>query len=98
MEPFVLLFCLLAFCAGHVLAQTSNTCISPLNADFVTKYEIIEGATYVQTNSAGAVLGGTNNVGFQALIKLATNLDGTASVAILSLPNGQPISMTNRRL
>jgi hypothetical protein len=76
-----------------VTAQTSNTCISPLNADFVTKYEITEGAAYVQTNSARAVPGVTNNIGFQALIKLATNLDGTASVAILSVPGEQPISM-----
>jgi hypothetical protein len=87
------LFCLLSFGPGRVLAQTSNTCISPLNADFVTKYEILEGAVYGQTNSAGAVPSVTNNIGFQATIKLATNLDGTASVAILSVPGGQPISM-----
>ncbi|HEY3852906.1 MAG TPA: hypothetical protein VGO67_00770 [Verrucomicrobiae bacterium] len=90
---FTVLFCLPAFGPGSAKAQTSNTCISPLNADFVTKYEIIEAGIYVQTNSAGAVPIGTNNVGFEALIKLATNLDGTASVAILSLPGGQPVSM-----
>ena len=90
---FTVLFCLLAFGPGRVSAQTSNTCVSPLNADFVTKYEIIEGANYVQTNSTGSVPASANSFGFEALIKLATNLDGTASTAVLSVPGGQPILM-----
>ena len=64
---FGVVFCLMGICPGRVTAQkTSNTCVSSLNADLVTKYEIIEGAVYIQTNSAGVVPEGTNNIGFQS--------------------------------
>jgi hypothetical protein len=74
-------------------AQSTNTCISPLNSDFYTKYTVSEGAQYVQSNAVGAVLNGTNAYQFIAEIKLATNLSGSTSVAVVTIPGQQPTLM-----
>jgi hypothetical protein len=89
----VICFCLLEFGQLTAMTQTSNSCVSPLNADFVTKYEIIEAAVYTETNSSGPVPASINSYGFDAIIKLATNLDGTATTAVVTLPGGQPMLM-----
>jgi hypothetical protein len=87
-------FCLLIFGPGIAQAQTTNTCVSPLNSDNFTKYDVVEGADYVETNSAGTVPNGSNFVGFSASVKLSTNLTGTVSVAVLTLPGqNQPTLM-----
>jgi hypothetical protein len=87
--------CVLALVPRLALAQATNTCIPPLSSDFVTKYELIEEVAYVETNSSGSVFAASNSFGFAASIILATNLDGTASSAVLSPPDGaQPILMS----
>jgi hypothetical protein len=88
-------FWLVTFGSAAARAQTTNTntCISPLNSDFVTKYEILEEAGYLETNLAGPVPNGTNAFVFEAIIKLATNLAGTASSAVLTIPGAGPTLM-----
>ena len=84
-------FCLVTFGLGIARAQTTNTCVSPLNSDFYSKFSVVEAADYVQTNAAGPVLNGTNAFEFAAAIKLSTNL--TASTAVLTVPGQQPSLM-----
>src|SRR5665213_776113 len=90
---FAISFCLLVFGRDVALAQTTNTCVSPLNSDFFTKYEVVKIVEYAETNSAGPVLNGSNAFVFDAIIRLSTNLYGTASSAVLSLPGEGPSLM-----
>ncbi len=95
--PCVIAFCLVIFGQGNAPAQTTDTCVSPLNADFFSKYEVIEGAAYVETNAAGTVLSGSNAFAFAAEIILSTNL--SASSAVVMLPGQGPtlMKMTDSR-
>jgi len=77
--------------------QTSNTCVSPLDAGDYSKYSIIEFAEYSQTNADDAFPIGTNSFYFEAAIGLATNL--TASAATVTIPNSglQTMKMLDSR-
>ena len=94
-------FCFIAFGQGVASAQSTNTntCISPLSNDYLTKYEVIEEVSYVETNSAGPVLASTNAYVGAAIIVLVTNLVGSTSNAVVTFPGEAPALMvTNRSL
>ncbi len=90
---FVAGFCLLLFGLDAAFAQTTNSCVSPLNSDFLTKYEVMEFVECAETNSAGPFSMEATAFVFEAVINLATNLDGMASSAVLSLPGEGPSLM-----
>jgi hypothetical protein len=79
------------FVAASSVAQTSNTCPSSLSTDFYSKFDVVQAVLYVQTNSSGPALQGTNPYGFAAAITLRTNLSATA--ATVSLPGKPPAKM-----
>jgi hypothetical protein len=80
------------FVAASSVAQTSNTCTSSLSSDFYSKFDVVQGVFYVQTNSSGPALQGTNPYGFAATITLRTNLSATA--AFVTVP-GKPSKKMN---
>jgi hypothetical protein len=71
--------------------QTSNTCVSPLDAGGYSKFTIAEFAEYKQTNAAGAVPYGSNSFYFEAVVALATNL--AATNATVTIPSSGPQTM-----
>jgi hypothetical protein len=93
---FVVGFCLVLFGLDVARAQSTNTntCVSPLNSDFFTKFTVVEAAEYVQTNASGAVPDGTNAFVFEGVVKLATNLSGSVTTAVLTVPGQSPVLMT----
>jgi hypothetical protein len=99
---FWLIVLFLAVCGtGIASAQSTNTntCVSPLSSEFYTKFEVVVDVEYVETNVMGPILNGSNAYEFEAAISMATNLDGTASNAMLTVPGEAPVRMsTNRAL
>jgi hypothetical protein len=82
---------LLTFGLSLASAQTTNTCVSPLDGGYYSKFTIAEFAEYKQTNEAGAVPIGSNSFYFEAAIALASNL--TATAAMVTIPNSGPETM-----
>jgi hypothetical protein len=83
---------LFAFGLGLASAQTSNTCANPLNNGTYSKFSVVELGEYSQTNAGGAFVNGIESFAFEASISLATNL--SASAATLTIPSGQPQTMS----
>jgi hypothetical protein len=79
------------FVVASSVAQTSNNCPSSLSSDFYSKFDVVQAVLYVQTNSSGPTLQGTNPYAFLATIALRTNLSATA--ATVSLPGKPPENM-----
>lgn len=79
------------FVVASSVAQTSNNCPSSLSSDFYSKFDVVQAVLYVQTNSSGPTLQGTNPYAFEAVITLRTNLSATA--ATVTVPGKPPEKM-----
>lgn len=85
------------FLPANALAQTSNTCNSSLSSDFYSKFTLAEGVFYIQTNSSGPTLQGTEPYGFEAGISLETNLSATAATLALPGQAAKPMKRANNQ-
>jgi hypothetical protein len=93
----ILLVALVNLGLGDARGQSTNPCASSLNSDDYSKYTIVLGAIYKQTNASGAIPVSSNYFGFAAVIKLSTNL--TAASATVTIPGktAQPMQEVNSR-
>src|ERR1700722_13525501 len=77
---------------GQTSAQAqSNTCSSPLSDIHYSKYTVVEGSVYTETNPGPAILQTNNANYFIAEVDLKTNYSATS--AQLIIPNGSPQPM-----